>query len=819
MKLPRLPAIMRLDLTRLGLAGMAFGLANVAHAQLTYATPATISTFAGTAGARGAIDGTRATFYFPEGIGVDRLSGNVYVVDSGNHTIRKITPAGVVSTFAGLAGTYGDANGPGSTARFFGPQGLTVDNNGNVYVADSGNSAIRKITPAGVVSLYAGVSRLAGAVDGPALSARFWGPARLVADAAGNIYVSDMENQLIRKISNTGIVSTLAGSAGSLGNVDGTGSAARFNRPQGIAVDANGFVYVADYSNHAIRRVSPTGVVTTLAGNLTGPRGHIDATGSAARFDFPVDLAMDLNGDLLVADTTSNLIRRVTPAGVVTTVAGQPYVAQDYGIRDGTGSDVLFGVPFGIAADGSGGFFVSDGHSGTIRRGVFRPVVTFSTTLPIASVGGSTTIAPTITSVVTPITYQWLKNDVLIPGATSATLTLNNVQLSDQAFYRVVVTNAHGSVTSESIPVVLRLPPVFTSQPVARTVDPGGSATFTATTAPGFIFPITYQWQKDGVNLPGATNTSLLMSNVQAAQLGTYTLVARNQFGSATSSPAALSFNLLATGRLTNLSIRTSAGTGAQTLIVGVVVGGASTSGTKAMLLRGVGPSLRGFGVTGFLADPALSVMSGTTIVTVNDNWGGDAQIATVGGRVGAFGLETASSRDAAIYQPSLPPANYTVQVAGVGGTTGIALAEIYDATPPTEFIVSTPRLINVSARTHVGTGENILIAGFTIGGSTPRNLLIRAIGPTLELFGVTGFLANPRLDVFSGSSIIYANDDWAGEPALLATSNSVGAFPLSATSRDAVVLVSLAPGSYTAQITGVAGTTGVALIEIYEAP
>lgn len=204
-------------------------------------------------------------------------SGNIYVVDSGNHTIRRITRSGTVTTFAGLAGTFGDANGSGGAARFFGPQGLAVDSIGNVYVADSGNSAIRKITPAGVVSLYAGVSRLAGAVDGPALSARFWGPARLAVDASGNIYVSDAENQTIRKISSSGMVSTLAGSPGSLGSVDGLGSAARFSRPQGIAVDSNGIVYVADYANHSIRRISTSGVVTTLAGNLTGPRGHVDA--------------------------------------------------------------------------------------------------------------------------------------------------------------------------------------------------------------------------------------------------------------------------------------------------------------------------------------------------------------------------------------------------------------------------------------------------------------------------------------------------------------------------------------------------------------
>jgi hypothetical protein len=161
----------------------------------------------------------------------------------------------------------------------------------------------------------------------------------------------------------------------------------------------------------------------------------------------------------------------------------------------------------------------------------------------------------------------------------------------------------------------------------------------------------------------------------------------------------------------------------------------------------------------------------------------------------------------------------YTVQVAGVGGTTGIAVAEIYDATSADTFHAATPRLVNVSARTEVGTGGDILIMGFNVGGSTPKTLLIRAIGPTLGAFNVNGFLIDPKLDLFLGSSVVQSNDNWGGGTDIAAAAANVGAFTLNAASRDAVLLVTLPPGTYTAQMSGVGNTTGVGLVEIYDVP
>ncbi len=270
-------------------------------------------------------------------------------------------------------------------------------------------------------------------------------------------------------------------------------------------------------------------------------------------------------------------------------------------------------------------------------------------------------------------------------------------------------------------------------------------------------------------------------------------------------------------GRLINMSIRTNAGTGDNTLIVGIGLGGAGTSGDKAVLLRAVGPTLGAFGVGGALLDPVMTVFQGTAQVAQNDDW--DLATGANFGPLGAFPI-THPSRDSAIYGPAIVPASYSIQIVGKNNATGVALAEIYDATPSASFTASTPRLVNVAARTSVGTGDNILIAGFVVGGSTPVRVLVRAVGPTLGAFGVGGVLADPRLTISTSTATVAENDNWGGAPALKAAFGPVGAFAFADdNSRDAAVLVTLQPGSYTAQVSGVGNTTGVALVEVYEVP
>ena len=233
-----------------------------------------------------------ALFDGPEAVAVDS-AGNLYVADTNNSTIRKITPAGVVSTLAGMAGyTSGSADGRGSDARLNYPFGVATDSLGNVYVADTDNDAIRKITPDGWVSTLAGAAGHQGSADGSGSAAQFRYPINVATDSAGNVYVADEDNQTIRKITPAGVVSTLAGTVGQSGSTDDIGTAARFNEPPGVATDAAGNVFVADTGNQTIRKITPSGVVSTFAG-MAQQSGSANGTGSAARFHSPNGMATD----------------------------------------------------------------------------------------------------------------------------------------------------------------------------------------------------------------------------------------------------------------------------------------------------------------------------------------------------------------------------------------------------------------------------------------------------------------------------------------------------------------------------------------------
>ena len=341
---------------------MAFSGAEL-RAQSNYATPYTFTTLAGSA-ASGITDGTgsAARFYHPQGVAVDG-SGNLYVADTSNHTVRKITAGGVVTTLAGSPGNSGTVDGTGSAARFNSPYGVAVDGSGNLYIADTNNCTIRKITAGGVVTTLAGSPGVSGSADGTGSAARFFQPYGVAVDGSGNVYVTDPSNSTIRRITASGVVTTLAGSPGVSGSADGTGSAARFNQPAFVTVDVTGNVYVADTWNATIRKITAAGVVTTLA----------DGTGSAARFNYPQGVAVDGSGNVYVADSSNSTIRKITASGVVTTLAGSPGVS---GSTDGTGSAARFNYPQGVAVDGAGNVYVADGSNCTIRKITVGGVVT-----------------------------------------------------------------------------------------------------------------------------------------------------------------------------------------------------------------------------------------------------------------------------------------------------------------------------------------------------------------------------------------------------------------------------------------------------------
>jgi len=318
-----------------------------------------VSTFAGS-GAAGAANGisTAASFNSPVSTAVDG-SGNVYVVDQQNFLVRKITPSGIVSTLAG-SGTFGYVNGTGAAASFNTPSGITIGAGGNLYLADELNNVIREITPSGVVSTYAGINNRPGFSNGTIGTASFSLPYDIAIDGSGNMYVADEYFNLVRKITPGGIVSTLAGS-GSAGSANGNGAAASFNGLFGIAVDAAGNIYVSDSGNNLIRKITPGGAVSTFAGS--GANGSTNGNGTAASFYGPTGIAVDAIGNVYVADDGNELIRVIDPSGNVTTLAGS-----SLGYLDGTGAVAMFNNPTGLSMDAARNLYVADQVDNHIRK-------------------------------------------------------------------------------------------------------------------------------------------------------------------------------------------------------------------------------------------------------------------------------------------------------------------------------------------------------------------------------------------------------------------------------------------------------------------
>lgn len=320
-------------------------------------TTVQVSTFVGS-GAIGNTDGAGTTASFSNfyGITIDPL-GNLYVADTENRTIRKITQTGLVSTFAG-SGQISSADGTGTAAGFSFPVDIASDTSGNLYVIDY--NLIRKITPLGVVTTLAGSSEN-GDSDGTGTAASFNGANGITVDRAGNIYVAEITNCKIRKIAHNGVVTTFAGN-GVSGFADGIGTATSFYEPMGVASDAAGNVYVADSGNHKIRKITPTGVVTTHAGN--GQCADVDGIATIASFCYPPRIATDAIGNVYVCDRNNNKIKKIDPTGLVTTIAG----SGELGAIDGTGATASFYLPEKIVADALGFLYVADTSNHKIRK-------------------------------------------------------------------------------------------------------------------------------------------------------------------------------------------------------------------------------------------------------------------------------------------------------------------------------------------------------------------------------------------------------------------------------------------------------------------
>jgi kumamolisin len=465
------------------------------------AAPLVVSTFAGVAGTAGSTNGTgtAALFNTPGGICVDG-SGNVYVADTGNQTIRKVTPAGVVSLYAGTAGSAGSSNT--GTGTFNSPSNVAVDSSGNVYVADASNNAIRKITPAKVVSTLAGRAGRTGSTNGTGSGARFNSPQGVAVDSNGNIYVADAGNNLIRKVTSAGVTTTLAGGAGVSGSTDGSGTAARFNYPVDVAVDGSGNVYVADTNNNTIRKITPAGVVTTIAGTA-GVTGSNDGLGTGASFHSPSGVRLDNASNIYIADWGNQTIRLLAPSGIVTTIAG---TAGTSGSTNGIGAAALFYNPSNAAPDGNGNVYIIDSNNDTLRLGTFAsaPVIQLQPSSLAIAAGLNTTFTVSASGNPAP-TYQWqrfpadgsawanLTDGSIYSGSATGTLTITGTTVGmngDQ--FQCGATNAVGSATSASFALAVGIPPQITSLGSATfMLGQPGSFTLVATGTPAPAFSVT----------------------------------------------------------------------------------------------------------------------------------------------------------------------------------------------------------------------------------------------------------------------------------------------------------------------------------------
>lgn len=345
-------------------AAIAAALIAVLIALHASASPFTFMTLAGTPGQYGFTDGNGAgaRFWEPNGIAVD-AARNLYIADTSSNAIRKMTPDRTVTTIAGLSHNYGSADGPGATATFGNPLGVAVGLNGNLFVADTYNNTIRRIDVNGNVTTFAGAAGVVGSADGTALQARFFNPSSIAIDSAGNMFVADLGNHTIRRIDTSGNVTTIAGSPGLSGDADGVGASVRFNWPVSVAVDKEGGVYVGDSGNARVKRMWATSSgyrVVSLAG--TGWGGYND--GPNGQFSGVQGIAVDGRGTVYVADTGNELIRTITPGGVVGTVGGQ---AQVQGSTDGVGPEARFHHPRGVAVTPDGDVYVTDTTNNTIR--------------------------------------------------------------------------------------------------------------------------------------------------------------------------------------------------------------------------------------------------------------------------------------------------------------------------------------------------------------------------------------------------------------------------------------------------------------------
>jgi sugar lactone lactonase YvrE len=527
-----------------------------------------IATVAGNGSTNYSGDGGAAIsscLYSPNGVAFDTF-GNLFIADGGNNRIREVNTNGIITTVAGKSGSgYSGDGGAATNATLYSPSGVAFDASGNLYFADGGNNRIRKVDTNGIITTVAGKSGSGYSGDGgAATNARLYGPYSVAFDTFGNLYFSDTGNERIREVNTNGIITTVAGKSGSGHSGDGGAATnANLNLPSGIAFDAIGNLYIADYYNNRIRMVGTNGIITTVAGNGydagTGVGSYSGDGGAAtnAYLNLPSGIAFDAVGNLYIADYHNNRIRMVATNGIITTVAGKS--GSGYSGDGGAATNANLYYPSGLAFDAVSNLYIADESNNRIRKvllyagyptltlnnvaginaGNYTVVVTSLSDSVTSSVANLTVTAPGIITsqpanqVVAvgsspsftvavagsgPFGYElYFAGTNLVQSGTNSTLTLPNVSTNNSGNYMVVVTNSYGSVTSQVATLTVVLPPTVSTQPASLTNLAGTTVSFNVTAAG--IGPFTYQWQFNGSNLPNEID---FITTVAGKGTGTY---------------------------------------------------------------------------------------------------------------------------------------------------------------------------------------------------------------------------------------------------------------------------------------------------------
>ncbi len=535
-----------------------YGTVTSTNVDLIIAEPNSFITWAGKAGKAGYADGAGgdALFDNPGGITTD-TNGNIFVADTFNDVIREITPKGLtdckVKTLAGNPTVDAFADGIGTNAMFNSPYGICIDSNGAVIVGDSFNYVLRKMQFDGSnwnVTTFAGHPGTSGTNDGMGPYAAFGGPVSLAVGLGGNYFVADYGNYELRLVTPDGNVSTLVGSE--LIN----GGATKFplnwvyglSSTAGLKADPSGNLIVADDGNNQIFKVTPDGQ-EWQAGNYAGEQsaygGSDDGPEYTARFDEPQGVALDDKGDVFVADSSNDTIRRIDPDQSVTTIAG---VVGTPGRADGSGTNAMFNGPLDMVFDPNGTLFVADTGNNTIRKLLPDPLIAQDPQAQTVQLNSNATFNVLAASTA-DLTYQWLKNGSPMVNQDESSLTIHGSQPGDVASYSVVVSTPTMSITSAVAKLTVQSPPLITSGPVSQTVTNGARVTFSAVVIG--TGPLTFQWMLNGAPLPGQTKTNIVIARASTNDLGAYALAVNGPVANIISSNAILSFVPPTTGVVT----------------------------------------------------------------------------------------------------------------------------------------------------------------------------------------------------------------------------------------------------------------------------